>query len=73
MGVVEKSGAWFYFDGQRLGQGKENVRKLIESDQELLSTLESLVRAKMMALGEEGEESVSEDEFDISDLGADDL
>ncbi|MBR2611624.1 MAG: recombinase RecA [Clostridia bacterium] len=73
MGVVEKSGAWFYFDGQRLGQGKENVRKLIESDAELLSTLEALVRAKMMSQDEEGEDAVSEDEFDISDFDAEEL
>ena len=39
LGIIEKSGAWFYYDGQRLGQGKENVRKLIEGDKELLATL----------------------------------
>ena len=59
--------------GQRLGQGKENVRKLIESDAELLSTLEALVRAKMMSQDEEGEDAVSEDEFDISDFDAEEL
>ncbi|MBO7196778.1 MAG: recombinase RecA, partial [Clostridia bacterium] len=35
LGIVEKSGAWFYYNGERLGQGKDNVRRLIESDKEL--------------------------------------
>lgn len=68
LGVVEKSGAWFYYDGQRLGQGKENVRKLIESDKELLDKLESLVREKMK--GKDPEEALAEDEddFEIKDF-----
>ena len=68
LGVVEKSGAWFYYDGQRLGQGKENVRKLIESDQELLDKLESQVREKMK--GKDLEETLpeSDDEFEIKDF-----
>ena len=67
LGVVEKSGAWFYFDGQRLGQGKENVRKLIESDKELLERLEVLVRDKMNS-SDTVEEEISDDEFDIKDF-----
>lgn len=69
LGIVEKSGAWFYFDGQRLGQGKENVRKLIESDAELMAKLETLVREK--AKGHDFEEEgapADEDEFEIKDF-----
>lgn len=68
LGVVEKSGAWFYYDGQRLGQGKENVRKLIESDKELLAKLEGQVREKMK--GKDLEETLpeSDDEFEIKDF-----
>ena len=67
--VVEKSGAWFYFEGQRLGQGKENVRKLIETDKELLDKLESLVREKMQN-NEIDPDAAAEDadEFDIKDF-----
>jgi recombination protein RecA len=73
--VVEKSGAWFYFDGQRLGQGKENVRKLIETDKELLEKLESLVREKMQNTEIDPDaEDIEADEFDIKDFdGGDDL
>ena len=69
LGIVEKSGAWFYYDGERLGQGKENVRKLIESDKELSTKLEALVREKVMSLGtDDGTDSMSDDDFEIKDF-----
>ena len=67
--IIDKSGAWFYFDGERLGQGKENVRKLIESDKELSTKLEGLVRAKVASLGSEEEVgSMTDDDFEIKDF-----
>ena len=65
--IVEKSGAWFYYNGERLGQGKENVRKFIESDKEFMNTLEALIREKVNN-GELGEEGASDDDFDIDDF-----
>ncbi len=68
LGIIEKSGAWFYYDGDRLGQGKENVRKLIESDKELMAKLEMLVRQKV-AEGNSSEDVTEEDdEFEIKDF-----
>ena len=68
LGIVDKSGAWFYFEGERLGQGKDNVRKLIESDKELMDKLEALVREKVASLGNEDEDGMTDDEFDIKDF-----
>ena len=68
LGIVDKSGAWFYFEGERLGQGKENVRKLIESDKELMDKLEALVREKVASLGNEDEDGMTDDDFDIKDF-----
>ena len=65
--IVEKSGAWFYYNGERLGQGKENVRKFIESDKELMATLEGLIREKVQS-GALGEDVSSDDDFDINDF-----
>jgi recombination protein RecA len=65
--IVEKSGAWFYFNGDRLGQGKDNVRKLIESDKELMDKLEALVREKVKSM-DAGEELASDEDFEISDF-----
>ena len=65
LGVVEKSGAWFYYNGESLGQGKENVRKLIESDKELMDKLEGEVREK---IAKEGVEEMTDEEFDLDSL-----
>ena len=66
--IIEKSGAWFYYDGDRLGQGKDNVRKFIETDKALMEKLEGLVREKVKAGALDDEAAVSDDEFEIADF-----
>ena len=67
LGVIDKSGAWFYYEGERLGQGKDNVRKLIESDKEFMDKLEAIVRDKVKNMSAEDAPETDED-FDISDF-----
>ena len=67
LGVIDKSGAWFYYEGERLGQGKDNVRKLIESDKEFMDKLEAIVRDKVKNMSSEDAPETDED-FDISDF-----
>ncbi len=71
LGIVEKSGAWFYYDGERLGQGKDNVRKFIESDQEFMAKLETLVREKVQNSEFQADTDLSDDDFEISDFDED--
>ena len=42
--VVEKSGAWFSFQGERLGQGRENAKTLLKNDLEIAGRIETEVR-----------------------------
>ncbi len=70
-GIIEKSGAWFSYDGNRLGQGKDNVRRLIEGDRELMDKLEALVRERAMNDGFDDEVSASDDDFEIKDFDDD--
>jgi recombination protein RecA len=44
--VVEKSGAWFSFQGERIGQGRENSRTYLEQHPEVLDKIENLLLAK---------------------------
>ena len=44
-GVVKKSGAWFYYGETRLGQGRDNVKKLFEDNHELAKEIEDKVMA----------------------------
>jgi recombination protein RecA len=45
-GVVEKSGAWYSFQGERIGQGRENVRTYLEQNPKVLEKMEALVLEK---------------------------
>lgn len=44
MRVVEKSGSWFSYKGERLGQGREKARELLKQNRELLKTIEDEIR-----------------------------
>ena len=43
-GVVEKSGAWFSFDSQRLGQGRENGKAFLKANPEIANRIEKAIR-----------------------------
>lgn len=45
--VVQKAGAWFSYDGKRLGQGRDNVKKLLENDKELSKEIEDKLMANI--------------------------
>lgn len=44
MGIIEKSGAWFSYKGEKIGQGKENVKLLLKNSPELYDEIYNLVR-----------------------------
>lgn len=61
MDIVDKSGAWFAYDGNRLGQGKENAKQSLREQPELCQEIEAKIRAKL--LGEpEGEQKAENTE-----------
>ena len=47
MDIIRKSGAWFYYGEERLGQGRDNVKEYIRSTPEFAAELEALVREKL--------------------------
>ena len=69
--IVKKSGSWFSYNGERIGQGKDNVRKIIEENAEMMAELEEKIRAlsEQVAVVEEEfelDEGDGDDEFDVS-------
>ena len=60
-GVVEKSGAWFSYDSQRIGQGRENAKAFLKANPNIAGKIEALIRqnagliAEKILAGEEGE------------------
>jgi recombination protein RecA len=45
--VVEKSGAWFSYKGERLGQGRENAKQALRDNPEILKRIENEVKVKL--------------------------
>jgi len=62
-GVVEKSGAWFSYDSQRLGQGRENARQFLKDNPQIANVIEASVRessgllSEALLSGPEGDEA----------------
>ena len=48
-GIVKKSGAWFSYNGNKLGQGREAVKKVIKDNQELAAELEKKIKEALEA------------------------
>lgn len=51
-GVVEKSGSWYSYDSQRIGQGRENAKKFLKENPDIAASIESSVRAQAGLVGE---------------------
>ena len=54
--IVEKSGSWFSYKGERIGQGRENVRQFLKDNPDMLARIDAeLRRALGLTKGAEGE------------------
>ena len=61
--IIEKSGSWFSYNGERIGQGRENVKKYLQDNPEIAKEVEEKIRAKF---SEAFEKSLGDNE-DIED------
>ena len=64
-GVVEKSGAWFSYDSQRIGQGRENAKTFLKENPDMAAKIEAQVRQNAGPIAEAilaGEEEKDDDE-----------
>ena len=64
--IIEKSGSWFAYNGERIGQGRENVKKYLADNPEIMKEVEEKIRANFneafeKSLGEETEEQDDEE------------
>ena len=48
LGIIEKSGAWYAYKGNRIGQGKDNARAYLQSNREVAREIEEQVRARLL-------------------------
>ena len=59
-GVIEKSGAWFSFSQERLGQGRENVKSFLEEQPDIFKAIDNEVRKKIGLAGKAPAEQKAE-------------
>src|SRR6186713_63970 len=52
-GVIDKSGSWFSYDNQRIGQGRDNVREFLKANKDIAERIESAVRNNAGVIEEE--------------------
>ena len=60
-GYVEKSGSWYSFNGNRIGQGRENAKKFLLGNKEISEEIESMIRKKNSTSEEEEEKQLEEE------------
>jgi recombination protein RecA len=59
-GVIEKSGAWYSYNGERIGQGRENVKTFLAANMDLFAAIEEKVRASAAGSVKSSETAVTE-------------
>lgn len=66
-GIVDKAGAWYSYNGERIGQGKDNVRNFLKENPAMANEIEAQIRAKMLSVkdnsGKPAVASFDEDEI----------
>jgi len=63
-GIVEKSGSWYSYDGQRIGQGRENAKTYLKEHPDVADAIEKKVRenAGILAAALDGTKEEDDDE-----------
>ncbi|MGD8911835.1 MAG: recombinase RecA [Candidatus Thiodiazotropha sp.] len=60
-GIINKSGAWYSYNGDRIGQGKENVRNFLKENPDISEAIESRIREELLP-SQDSEEELAEAE-----------
>jgi recombination protein RecA len=60
--IVQKSGAWYSYDGDRIGQGRDNARDFLVANKDVAAEIEKKLRAILIVKGTDGDAAVAEPE-----------
>ena len=71
--IIHKSGAWFSYGDQRIGQGRENTRKFLKENPEIAAEIDKLVRAELMGKDAPVVQTADDEEKPTDDGMDDDL
>ena len=48
LGILQKSGAWYSYEGQKIGQGRDQVKQLLSDNPGLADEIEAKIKAKLL-------------------------
>ena len=65
-GIIRKAGAWFTYDGDQLGQGKENARNFLKANPEMASDIEQKILTQLGVIGDEVPEGVDPETGEVA-------
>ena len=68
--IVDKAGAWYSYNGERIGQGRDNVREFLREHPETADEIESIVRGKMGLNGDDAAVPVADSEEEAPEASA---
>ena len=68
--IVDKAGAWYSYNGERIGQGRDNVREFLREHPETADEIESIVRGKMGLNGDDVAVPVADSEEEAPEASA---
>ena len=67
MEIVKKSGSWFSYGSEKLGQGRDAVKKILLDNPELMNEIETKIRNKVNGVEEEVAEDTEESKSSVAD------
>ncbi len=67
-GVVEKSGSWYSYDSQRIGQGRENAKNFLRENPVIADTIEKIIKEKAGLNGAKSEDKKDKDNDNVEKL-----
>ena len=67
LGFIEKSGAWYSHNGEKIGQGKDNVRAYLQANRDLAANLEQKIRAELLSKKAPATQAQPEELFETID------
>lgn len=70
-GIVSKSGSWYAYEGEKIGQGRENAKKYLKENPAIFEAIEQKVRAKFAPEEKEEKEGTEEDKKDTKNVKKD--
>jgi recombination protein RecA len=75
LGIIKKAGAWFTYEGEQLGQGRENAKQFMRETPELMIAIDERIRSSLAVVPDDGDDAVAggEEAGPAAKLDPDDL